>query len=226
MKPTISGPRILPIIIALLFVLSAYPALGNTVEEISYDWCDRTLQGWTKEEPFGGQLKVNPGFGNPRGSMFAIDTAGGGVLYARAPDEVSGDLSLFTGVHWDEYIQPQSFIRQATFIILEDDDGTRYRSEIPRGSEIVIGAWNSRFEPFDDPDAWVLFNGGTSMFEDLIENVAALFISMDASEQNTGGVESWVDNFRMTPLPIPGAVWLLGSGLVGLVAIRRKFRKG
>ena len=28
-----------------------------------------------------------------------------------------------------------------------------------------------------------------------------------------------------SPVPIPGAVWLLGSGLVGLIAIRRKGRK-
>jgi hypothetical protein len=27
------------------------------------------------------------------------------------------------------------------------------------------------------------------------------------------------------PVPIPGAVWLLGSGLLGLVAIRRRFKK-
>ncbi|MBU1056544.1 MAG: VPLPA-CTERM sorting domain-containing protein [Proteobacteria bacterium] len=27
------------------------------------------------------------------------------------------------------------------------------------------------------------------------------------------------------PVPIPGAIWLLGSGLVGLVGIRRKFKK-
>jgi hypothetical protein len=46
---------------------------------------------------------------------------------------------------------------------------------------------------------------------------------MDTSEQNTGGVESYIDNFRV--VPIPGAVWLLGSGLVGLVVIRRKFGK-
>ncbi len=28
-----------------------------------------------------------------------------------------------------------------------------------------------------------------------------------------------------TPVPIPGAVWLLGSGLIGLVGVRRSFRK-
>ncbi len=30
---------------------------------------------------------------------------------------------------------------------------------------------------------------------------------------------------EIDPVPIPGAVWLLGSGLIGLVGLRRKFRK-
>lgn len=30
---------------------------------------------------------------------------------------------------------------------------------------------------------------------------------------------------KLTAVPIPGAVWLLGSGLVGIVGMRRKFRK-
>ena len=28
-----------------------------------------------------------------------------------------------------------------------------------------------------------------------------------------------------SPVPLPGAVWLLGSGLLGLVGLRRKFKK-
>jgi|LGVE01.1.fsa_nt_gb hypothetical protein len=31
--------------------------------------------------------------------------------------------------------------------------------------------------------------------------------------------------FEITTVPIPGAVWLLGSGLIGLVAVRRRCRK-
>jgi len=34
-----------------------------------------------------------------------------------------------------------------------------------------------------------------------------------------------LDNVRLSAVPIPGAVWLLGSGLIGIVGIRRKFRK-
>jgi hypothetical protein len=32
-----------------------------------------------------------------------------------------------------------------------------------------------------------------------------------------------MDNLTFSPTPIPGAIWLLGSGLVGLVGLRRKF---
>ncbi len=38
-----------------------------------------------------------------------------------------------------------------------------------------------------------------------------------------GGVNGMFAVF--SPVPIPGAVWLLGSGLIGLVGIRRKFGK-
>ncbi len=34
-----------------------------------------------------------------------------------------------------------------------------------------------------------------------------------------------IDNLNVEPVPIPGAVWLLGSGLVGMVALRRKSNK-
>ncbi len=34
-----------------------------------------------------------------------------------------------------------------------------------------------------------------------------------------------LDDLTINPVPIPGAVWLLGSGLIGLVGIRRRFNK-
>lgn len=33
------------------------------------------------------------------------------------------------------------------------------------------------------------------------------------------------NNYEFNVVPIPGAVWLLGSGLIGLVSLRRKFKK-
>lgn len=37
--------------------------------------------------------------------------------------------------------------------------------------------------------------------------------------------ELWVDNVSNSPVPIPGAVWLLGSGLAGLVGTRIRRKK-
>jgi hypothetical protein len=35
---------------------------------------------------------------------------------------------------------------------------------------------------------------------------------------------TYLDDISVNPVPIPGAVWLLGSGLVGLAGLRRKFK--
>ncbi len=43
---------------------------------------------------------------------------------------------------------------------------------------------------------------------------------------SSSGAESYIDNVCMvaqcTPVPVPGAVWLLGSGLVALVGLKRR----
>ncbi|NPV04897.1 MAG: hypothetical protein HPY67_09215 [Syntrophaceae bacterium] len=40
-----------------------------------------------------------------------------------------------------------------------------------------------------------------------------------------GGPRTYSINVEGNPVPIPGALWLLGSGLLGLVAFRRRFKK-
>jgi len=41
---------------------------------------------------------------------------------------------------------------------------------------------------------------------------------------SSGAAPSWAF-FQPATVPIPGALWLLGSGLIGIVGIRRKFKK-
>ena len=44
----------------------------------------------------------------------------------------------------------------------------------------------------------------------------------DEDNGETHGNANFLDAFGANPVPIPGAVWLLGSGLLGLIGIRRK----
>jgi hypothetical protein len=222
MKSIDMGHRFLSMVVAVVFFLFAVEAFGSL---FSYDWDDGTLQGWAKQAPFGGDLGVQTDFGNPGGSMFATDTRGGGVLYARAPGDLSGNQSALIGIYWDEFIPDRRNTVLAPFIILQGTDGTRYASERFQPPEIVTDVWNSRFEPLDDPSAWTrVANSGNATFATVISDLDTLFISMDTSTQ-IGGVESWIDNFRATPIPIPGSIWLLGTCLAGLLAFKRKFGK-
>jgi hypothetical protein len=55
-------------------------------------------------------------------------------------------------------------------------------------------------------------------------------ISFTNGNQNHDHKVSWlyawaVRDGDVTPVPIPTAIWLLGSGLVGLIGIRRRFKK-
>ena len=220
--------RFLSIFVVFVFVLSAYEAFGSIV----YDWdgaekdpLDR-LQGWTQQLPFDGELGV--GTWMDHSAMFATDTkSAGSPLYALAPKEdLSGDLTPYASISWDEYIPARPNTNQSTFIILEGSDGTRYQSGRLTGADIYTNHWYGRSVPLDDPSAWLFVNNSGSLsFEDVIADVAGLFLSMDSSTSSNGSVESWVDNFTVYSVPIPGAVWLLGSGLIGIAVFRRKFRR-
>jgi hypothetical protein len=229
MKATGIVSRFLSFFIVFVFVLTAYNAFGYIVASYHWDGVLEAdpLEGWTRELPFDGDLGVQTNWGNPGGSMFATDTkSAGSPLYARAPDTLSGDLTRYASISWDEYIPRRVNTVQSTFIILEGWDGTRYRSERLVGPDIQKNYWYGRSVPLDDPSAWFLLDeSGSASFEDVIADVAGLFMSMDTSTLSNGSIESWVDNFTVYAVPIPGAVWLLGSGLAGLLIYRRKFQK-
>jgi hypothetical protein len=40
------------------------------------------------------------------------------------------------------------------------------------------------------------------------------------------GTSVILTNINVAPVPIPAAVWLFGTGLLGLLGIRRKIKKG
>ncbi len=69
--------------------------------------------------------------------------------------------------------------------------------------------------------AGVVSYGDPSSGQTRFTQVAALRSFIDGEVGS--GIVQW--GVPANPVPIPGAVWLLGSGLLGLIGIRRRFKK-
>ncbi|WP_306536890.1 PEP-CTERM sorting domain-containing protein [Geobacter sp.] len=218
------------LLLAAWVCLSGLPDAAWALPTLAWDWNDGTLQGWTPELPFAGALVVGPAFGNPGGSMFATDTVpmGGGLL-ARAPSVLAGDLSIYPGIAWDEFIPNHgSSTVVSTSVLIRGTDGTWYGTDSTLGT---LGTWNSKLASFSDPSAWVLASVGTTLFSDVIANVDAVFISMETSLIAGGAIEAWVDNVvvnrdtPVTPVPEPATSILLVSGLLVFASSKRRWSR-
>lgn len=206
--------------ICICFLLFIVPLASAST--FLYTWDNGDFQGWTQEPVFGGSLYVDTTFGNSGGSLAAKDTEAGGVLLARAPDLLNGDLSVFAGIQWDEYVPSNGKFEGGTYIILRSTDGTMYESERYFNHR---ESWHTRFQPFGDPDAWSLNSeSGNMTFLDVVANVEALFLSMDTTLEAEGAVESWVDNvtLQVLPVPVPASVFLLSGGLAAFIGTSKR----
>jgi subtilisin-like proprotein convertase family protein len=100
-------------------------------------------------------------------------------------------------------------------------------SELPNGSQIVSGTYRvSQYgypETLPAPAPSTSFGTDLSIFDGLDPNGTwSLFVFDDASLDSGSITLGWTLNFETAQVPIPGAALLLGSGLVGLVAVSRK----
>jgi hypothetical protein len=180
------------------------------------DFDDGTLQAWTAEPPFGGSLSVVNTGGNPDGFMAASDTSGGGRLLARAPG-LSGDLSLLSTIQWDEYLYNISQIVKGTNVFIRGTDGTLWESD---RSVPALETWVTKSVDFSEPSSWSLVSG-TASYGTVIADADGVFINMGTSTAVVG-LESGVDNIVISTVPVPASIWLVGSGVVGLVGVFRR----
>lgn len=183
---------------------------------------DGTLQGWTPDVArFEGTLQVDTE-GNPGPGMSANDTGPSVSLVVQAPVAYTGDLSVYLGIAWDEFVfdygASNSF---STGILLRGSDGTEYQAGFEMDTPREV--WRDRFLEFRS-DFWTLRTGSAD-FEDVIGGVAALFIGMDTSSRASGEKESIVDNIALVPrqaVPEPALWQLLVAAVAAAVAASRR----
>ena len=66
---------------------------------------------------------------------------------------------------------------------------------------------------------------GPGVTESIYFTAASNNIVLSFLDSSSGQASAIIDNVNISSVPIPPTVWLLGSSLVGLVGLRRRFRK-
>jgi hypothetical protein len=92
------------------------------------------------------------------------------------------------------------------------------------GTQLTIGEKYAAVIIDPENDKWgygVHWNNSA----DLYAGGSALFHIGEAHGTRVPDADGFDLNFRVTPVPVPAAVWLLGSGLIGLIGIRRRSKK-
>lgn len=134
----------------------------------------------------------------------------------------SGDISLF---HIDEDLWTESSItwnNQPMLNLNNDKQLTSFsKTDLPEDRWVQ----------------WDIFSGDKWSYKnDLIDDQLSLLMSLEANLNQTdvwpyssflssenGGYEPYLTiEYEVRPVPLPGAVWLLGSGLLGFVGVKRK----
>lgn len=172
-----------------------------------------------------GLLSAGPAAAFTIGYLEGYNSSNSGADTAQVWLEgLAGTPSLLNPLHKEEGIDWDS--------TLNLDDGTYY---------IVLKVGNAQINKSpNDPENWDTFafkteidgDGFTTTYAMLMDNdpgmasiLTLLFLDYKGNVINWKGKASHISIYEASSVPIPGAVWLLGSGILGLAGIRIRSRK-
>lgn len=173
---------------------------------------------------------LNPNEPHPDGHPDAPYGAGSG--YASTPDQVSSMLAPFTffrsltyvGTNPVAYQSGEAHAAPTADVDMNNCTGTVCALTADLSSWEVM--WNgSAFEQGPRPD-----NTGPFVLAVGTLDLANNFYTLNWASQIKNGTFDGIPGYwhlegTLTPVPLPGALWLLASGLLGLTAVRRRARK-
>jgi hypothetical protein len=211
-------PFIITTIVAATAALSSLPAYSAVVA--SSDWDDGTTQGWVLGDDSRGTYELVSAGGNPGGYVRFIDKDSGAVGNARmtAPSSFLGNYSLLgqASFEWDA---KSEVLTDGVGVVIRMFGANGELAEFRDPTAVVTSEWQGFTAPIEE-SSWILLSG---TWDGLISNVTTLDLSLDIVP--VLGQDGAVDNFTLTAVPVPPAVWLFGSGLLGLVGMARRKRE-
>lgn len=225
--------KILLISIAML-LLTTRPALAAVVSTFDgmYPPDISALDGWTVGSGF---ILTNPGSGGNTGGdndgyALLTDTGqGGSGGLVVAPTKFLVNLTGYASISWDALLPSQyaTFRGIEPVILTISSNLTDYSYELDY-SQGVAGVWQSWQAPLDVDTGWSCTSSISSCsvsFAEVVANVTQLAFDLEVTTLAGTGpfdttIEAGIDNVNL--IPVPAALWLFGSGLLGLMGIARR----
>lgn len=196
--------------------------IGNATAAVIESTFDSSAEGWVIS---GDATSGLPTFlatgGNPGGHIEADDSVSGGIWYFQAPTKFLGDLSGAYG----ELLQFDLRQSGSGSQISRDDvilnGGGLQLTLDTLANPLPVGEWVSYSVRLDESEAWM--NGGAAATAaDLLFVLSSLDRLRIRGEYINGADTGRLDNVSVSVVPIPAAIYFLGSGLLGLLASRRR----
>lgn len=242
------------LLISVFFLFSVKVANAAPVTFTSTEyWADAYVNS-EGESGVGPPLPVAASYSSFPGGSASASTNDGLNFYANAGSSTEPSEEPFAGpeVHSEAYMDSRlEFIADFPVLHVQFDynlnaggDSTTYNVY----AQVWIGLYNETTDLWDSNDnytgtdfytntntfnvsgsGWDEDSGSFNQYLSLATpgDTYALYLEL-SSECNTigsAGASANLTNLQIEAVPIPGAVWLLGSGLICLVAVRRNFSK-